>query len=852
MIKLTQNSWLGGQLDAEMSGRQDVAKYRIGASELRNFLPIRRGSIRKRPGTNHVWDITDYVGRTGGELNAFRMIPFRFTTTTGYALVICAGKARIYGMDGSFYRDVQGALPYLNDELGDIVYVQCGDVMYLAHPSHPPAEIDHGRIVTTTRTVFGNWGLSAGNYWQPEVPEEPVSPEDPGRGDAVESGEEPVVRRGRVEYGTPVYSLAGGKWRVEYTSKTYPNPDPTPGEVSTDYTVVYTTENGDTSATDLAFTGYTVNGGEVRTTAAAAHRVKTTSSVTTVEDADQFFYREMPNYPRVVAPTVVSASVSRNAVKSNYRGAAKEERYAASIVALVDGTVYESAIHELTPYGDANAETGENVPVTWDGTRYYAPWTESQTINVTVRLNGGTAGQTVKAVRLYKHNGATYGLVAEKAGTWVLGANQTTDVGFTDDFITPDVSSTPLEDKSVFFGPNEYPGCVAMYQQRLVWASSNNGPSRVWMSASGDFHEHRPHAAILLTDPIDFVMPLIDGTSINFILELGRLFAFTDASEYVIGSDSEASGVNYETIMTTRQSGLGSDRRLPPIIVNNSLLFCERSRKTVRDFDFDIQKNLYGGTDVSVFSSGIFDEKRIVDWSYQQNPESTVWCVLSDGTLAALTYMKDQQVCAWSVHELGGAGKAKAVAKTWALVGNDGSNTSTSEMAVAVERNGRLAIESMRPWCCQNDTPANSVTMDGIRPGDLTGQGMTYVAEADVSGYPFSCAMTTMQPVIGNAVGNSQFDVKNIHSVHLRLRGSVGGRVRAANVPDSCAASLVKTPLPPVVSGRFAFALADEDVVLSGDNNRDGRITVEQDEPWPFQILLLEIDAEAEEGDMRQ
>jgi hypothetical protein len=419
-----------------------------------------------------------------------------------------------------------------------------------------------------------------------------------------------------------------------------------------------------------------------------------------------------------------------------------------------------------------------------------------------------------------------------------------------DTHITPDTSASPLEEKDVFSREGEYPACVSLYQQRLVWASSDNSPNRIWMSAAGDFYEHRTHEALQTSDPIDFVMPLVDGVGINFIIELGKLFAFTDASEYLVGSDSSTTGVTYETIMTTRQSGLGCNRRLPPVVANNSLIFCERNGQSVRNFGYDIQQNLYGGEDLSVFSSGIFDERQIVDWTYQQSPESTVWCVLSDGSLAALTYMKDQDICAWSVHELGGGGVAKAVARTFALVGNANANTTTSEVVLAVERDGRVCLEVMRPWGKTEDAPKYAVCMDGVVEGDKSADGMTYVAEAGVSGWPFESVMTTMQPIIGDNVGNAQFDVKNIHHAHLRMRGSVGGSVRAANYAADCAAKLKETALPQVgADGLMKFGMADESVVLYGSNNRDGRVTVEQDEPWPFQLVLLELDAETEEGD---
>ena len=45
MWKYTQHSFAGGQLDADLMGRQDLAKYFIGATTLDNFISMRQGVV---------------------------------------------------------------------------------------------------------------------------------------------------------------------------------------------------------------------------------------------------------------------------------------------------------------------------------------------------------------------------------------------------------------------------------------------------------------------------------------------------------------------------------------------------------------------------------------------------------------------------------------------------------------------------------------------------------------------------------------------------------------------------------------------------------------------------------------
>ena len=697
MLKITQNSWAGGQLDKELAGRQDIDQYKIGASELRNFLPIRRGSIRKRPGTDFFADITDFIGTGAGR---FRIVPFGYTASVGFVLVMAGGACRAYRSDGTWF-SVSGDFPYSSDELDDICYVQCGDILYLAHQNHPPAQIEH----------------------------------------------------------------------------------------------------------DLDAQGQ-----------------------------DTFLIRVSPVNLNIDPPTIktgaTSTYVERQYVEKAYRGGVKSEIYAATVVVEIDGEEYESRLGVSYSGGNADGETdpsdkSSNNRAHWAGTSYYAPFTESQVNNVTVEYVASEQAP-VKSIRLFKDIGGLFGLIAQKR----FDTAQTTGgtYKFQDNNIAPDTSIAPMDDKKVFDSPGDYPGCVALYQQRLVWAGTRNDPARVWMSAAGDFYENRPHETLQVNDPIDFILPITQFARINFIVELGKLLAFGESSELLIGSNSDNTGVAYNTIMATTQSHLGCKRRLPPIVVNNSLLFADRTGQSVRDYNYKIEDSLYGGSDISIFSSDIFGDKSIVDWTYQQHPNSTVWCVLSDGSLASLTYIKEQNFCAWATHTLGGGGFALGVAKTCAIFANDSDNPTTSEVILAVRRSGRILLEKMRPWPKASDTTDHFYCADCVRDG---------------VGFPFTSVMTTMHPVLGDSIGNSQFDIKLGQHAHLRTLGAFGGSVRAVGVPPDQASQLESEP----VEGETMTATEhDENVLLAGNNSRDARVTVTHEGTQPFHLILLELDYDVEEG----
>ena len=709
MIKLTQNSWLSGQLDAAMAGRQDMKFYRNGASVLKNFIPTKIGSFRKRPGTDLIADISEFVGDT-----RFRLIPFGYLSRVGCVLVFGERKARVYFADGSSY-DVQGEVPYLMQDLDEIGYVQCGDIIYLAHKNHPPAEIRHdidasgGQVFTYSAVKFN-----------------------------------PVQAKPDITSITMV--------RRPFEDFTYTQED------------------------QNLLDQYLSN---------MANNVQDPVKYATWKS----YYDNIANNKKLTwGKTVV--------------------RYKASLLADgSEGPLSDEKSYEFTP-----------------------PWTETQDhkIKVTVDIPSETKSWVL---RLYKEHGGVYGLIGTHAGS---GGGKKESFTFNDDNIIPDTSETPIDTTQgeLFAAEGDYPGAVGLYQQRLVWAGSYNDPARIWMSRVGDFYEYRPHVKLQTDDAIDFILPITQFANLNFIIELGQLFAFSECTELVLGSASSDQGISFETITATEHSHLGCTKRLPPIVANNSLLFVSKTGASVRDYDVNIGNSRYGGTDVSILSSSIFVDNPIVDWTWQQEPNSCVWCVLADGRLASFVFIKEQEIAAWAVHELGGGGKALGIAKTCAVFGNDPEHPNTGEVMVAVKRGERVTLERMRPFAKHGSRDADSVCMDCVSKSDL---GDMVRSVGGTWGYPFESEMTTMRPILGDAVGNAQFDVKLGQHAHLRLIDSYGGEVFATGCDD--------TPAHLDADGD-----CDRTVILSCDNNRDGRVTVRQDESGPFECILLEVDYEAEEG----
>jgi hypothetical protein len=86
-------------------------------------------------------------------------------------------------------------------------------------------------------------------------------------------------------------------------------------------------------------------------------------------------------------------------------------------------------------------------------------------------------------------------------------------------------------------------------------------------------------------------------------------------------------------------------------VLSGNALYVQARGGIVRDLGFDYQIDGYRGNDLSIFSSHLFEGYTLVDWDYQQIPNSVIWAVRDDGTLLGLTYVREQQILGWHKHD---------------------------------------------------------------------------------------------------------------------------------------------------------------------------------------------------------
>lgn len=221
----------------------------------------------------------------------------------------------------------------------------------------------------------------------------------------------------------------------------------------------------------------------------------------------------------------------------------------------------------------------------------------------------------------------------------------TKGVKFVDDKIEPDLSSSAPVVRNPFEDENN-PACSCYFQQRKIFANTKNYPQTIYASQLGTINNFNVSRPLVSTDAITLSMDDREMNEIRHIIPMKDLLVLTSNSEYrVNGTDGVFSASPMPASVI--QSCYGSSD-VEPVISGSMILFVQAGGSVIRDLGYDIMTEGYDGDELSIFSSHLFEGKRVVSMAYAKEPYRVLYVIFNDGTCASMTYNKKQKLCGWT------------------------------------------------------------------------------------------------------------------------------------------------------------------------------------------------------------
>ncbi len=193
-----------------------------------------------------------------------------------------------------------------------------------------------------------------------------------------------------------------------------------------------------------------------------------------------------------------------------------------------------------------------------------------------------------------------------------------------------------------------HPNLVTFFRERLVLFRKARG----WFSVAADFLNFAPRdAGEALPDSaisIDITTSELNDTT--FLVPAKRLLVGTVGAEFSIGELSSGEAFGPGNVSSSLQTSHGS-RQIPPVIVNDSALFVQRTGRRLRDLRYSFDSDGYQTIDMQVLSTDIA-RGQMIQTTFQEEPDNVMWACCANGELVGFTFNREQDVIGWHRHPL--------------------------------------------------------------------------------------------------------------------------------------------------------------------------------------------------------
>lgn len=214
-----------------------------------------------------------------------------------------------------------------------------------------------------------------------------------------------------------------------------------------------------------------------------------------------------------------------------------------------------------------------------------------------------------------------------------------------------------------------YPNLVKFFRNRLCFYRDGY----LWISVSNDFENfNATNAAGLVTDDMAITVAMNTLEPAGWLIEGDALAIGTAGKELIVGEVSTAQALSPTNITKREQLAYGS-RRIRSIRIGQETFFVQFSGRKLRSMRFDFYSNSYVSADMSVLADHL-TVGGITEMAYQQEPDSTIWAIRSDGALLSFTRQEEQDVAGWSQNVLGSTANAVKVKSIAAIPAPDGTH----------------------------------------------------------------------------------------------------------------------------------------------------------------------------------
>ena len=192
-----------------------------------------------------------------------------------------------------------------------------------------------------------------------------------------------------------------------------------------------------------------------------------------------------------------------------------------------------------------------------------------------------------------------------------------------------------------------YPACVTFHENRLWFGGTPAQPDTIWSSKSNDFFNFDVGTAAP-ADSIELVASIGEINTIRHMISNRDLHVFTSTSEFFVPAFANTP-ISPTNAQVKRQTPFGSNF-VKPILLDGTTIYCLASNTSVAEYVFADTQQAYTSNIISTVSSHLIKtpHQMAVLQGALDRPESYVYFVNGDGSIAVFTSNRYEQKAGWT------------------------------------------------------------------------------------------------------------------------------------------------------------------------------------------------------------
>jgi len=314
---------------------------------------------------------------------------------------------------------------------------------------------------------------------------------------------------------------------------------------------------------------------------------------------------------------------------------------------LTKENFYNKAIYKITDYyaeDDVDAEIVQNQYIS-----YTVDYTDLNTDGTEVEVV--TAGHTLEEddyVYLEKSTGYEISYSIVKV-TGVSGNNFNISVNTGGAVIDGtgtvyQLNPTDRWAESAWSDKNGYPRSILLFEERLWYGGTDKDPQTIWASRTNNYYDYE--LGNLATHALEFTIASNQLNDIQWLNAQSIISIGTKGGEWTLKATDEDEAISATNFQLQKQTTYGSDY-LQSLVVNDSTLFFQKEGKIMRELAYNFENDGYVAPDLTLLAEHITGEG-VLQFAYQSQPYTVVWCVTKSGHLACLVYNRNRKIVGWS------------------------------------------------------------------------------------------------------------------------------------------------------------------------------------------------------------